>query len=108
MTKLSLLAALSCVLASVAALPAPGSGGVNVGQRISLLPRAEEAEDPNKIDQTAQFNTKVALTGGNIQQDTTFPPGVSASPPPWSTLRPDISHPRYPYGAHKNADSNTN
>ncbi|KAK1771526.1 hypothetical protein QBC33DRAFT_591938 [Phialemonium atrogriseum] len=75
MTKLSLFAALSCVLASVAALPAPGSGGVTVGQRIALLPRAEEAEDPNKIDQTAQFNTKVALKGGNIQQDTTFPPG---------------------------------
>lgn len=82
MAKLCILATLCCALASVGAAPAPGSG-ITVGRRIAranygaVLPRAEEAEDPNKVDQQGQFDTKIALKGGNIQQDTTFPPGVS-------------------------------
>lgn len=84
MAKLQLLAALFCALASVGAAPAPGSG-LNVGRRIAradaraVLSRAEEAEDPNKVDQKGQFDTEIALKGGNIQQDTTFPPGVSSN-----------------------------
>lgn len=88
MAKLHLLAALCCALASVGAMPAPGSAqghGLSVGRRIAsaehgaMLRRAEEEEeDPNKIDQTGEFDTEIALQGGDVQQDTTFPPGVSS------------------------------
>ncbi len=52
-------------------------GAVASALPASLLARQEEAEDPNKIDQDGAFGTAIALQGGNIQQDTKFPPGVS-------------------------------
>lgn len=36
-----------------------------------------EAEPANKLDLQSQFDTPTELQGGDIQQDTTFPPGVS-------------------------------
>ena len=77
MAKHQLLTAIACTLALVAAAPTPMAEPV-VGLRlVKRAPQAEEAEDPNKLDLTAKFNEQVALQGGNIQQDTTFPPGVS-------------------------------
>ncbi|KAK3362599.1 hypothetical protein B0T25DRAFT_626999 [Lasiosphaeria hispida] len=53
---------------STAAATATSAAAVTAGE--------EEAKDPNKIDQVAQFGQVVQLGGGNIQTDTTFPPGI--------------------------------
>ncbi|KAK0733768.1 hypothetical protein B0T26DRAFT_760224 [Lasiosphaeria miniovina] len=38
--------------------------------------KEEEEKDPNKVDQSGQFGAAINLTGGDIQTDVIYPPGV--------------------------------
>ena len=83
---MQILKSLLLAAAVVNAVPTP-KPGLTVGKLIARaddrveIARAEKAEEEapaNKVDLQAQFDTPTELQGGNVQQDTTFPPGVSS------------------------------
>lgn len=85
---MQILSTLLLVVAVANAVPTPKLG-LTVGKliaraddrlEIARAEKAEEAEPANKLDLQSQFDTPTELQGGNIQQDTTFPPGVRLSP----------------------------
>lgn len=84
---MQILSTLLLVVAVANAVPTPKLG-LTVDKLIARaddrleIARAEKAEEEpaNKLDLQSQFDTPTELQGGNIQQDTTFPPGVRLSP----------------------------
>ncbi|KAK0730327.1 hypothetical protein B0H67DRAFT_638841 [Lasiosphaeris hirsuta] len=81
--KLSISVVFAIQVLSVLALPKGNKAGSATSTAAATATSAaavtggEEAEDPNKIDQVAQFGEVIQLAGGNVQTDTTFPPGVA-------------------------------